>query len=113
MIAEQFNTDLGAQSTTAGYGNWTSFGGGGIIYGVPWLYSGSQLPGQSTTPNAAFPNGINGGVSTHHAGNTVSNFLFTDGHAKSMRPIQTKPAPATSYDSNGHEESNLWDAFRQ
>jgi prepilin-type processing-associated H-X9-DG protein len=37
--------------------------------------------------DAAWPYGKNGGVSAHHF--DQSNFLFVDGHVKSMRPVAT------------------------
>jgi prepilin-type N-terminal cleavage/methylation domain-containing protein/prepilin-type processing-associated H-X9-DG protein len=49
----------------------------------------------------AFPNGPNGGVSAAH--NTFADFLFCDGHVKSMLPIMTNPGGAAN---------NMWDATR-
>jgi prepilin-type N-terminal cleavage/methylation domain-containing protein/prepilin-type processing-associated H-X9-DG protein len=103
MIAEQYNSDL----ESAGVGNnYTAFGGGGE-FEAPWYYA---IPGQNTS--GAYPNGVNGSNSAHHAGNTLSNYLFVDGHVKAMRPIQTNPQPPTGWDSNGNPVSNMWDAIR-
>ena len=55
----------------------------------------------STRVGQAFPNGPNGGVSAAH--NTFANFLFCDGHVKSMLPIMTNPGGAAN---------NMWDATR-
>jgi prepilin-type N-terminal cleavage/methylation domain-containing protein/prepilin-type processing-associated H-X9-DG protein len=48
--------------------------------------------------------GRNGGVSTPY--NDKSNFVFADGHTKSMTPIQTNP------DGVNQPERNMWDGLR-
>ncbi|BDI30074.1 hypothetical protein CCAX7_21250 [Capsulimonas corticalis] len=113
LIAERHQSDLQAETPvdTGLNGNWSNFANGGVIAGQPWAF-GTSLP-DSTRPAAQYPNGPNGGVSAHHSGNLMANFLFVDGHVKSMRPSQTNPQPATGYDSNGHADSNKWDALRQ
>ncbi|MEO7716962.1 MAG: DUF1559 domain-containing protein [Capsulimonas sp.] len=107
MIAEQYNSDL-LKITGNTIGNTTAFGGNGVFV-ADW-YNGT--PGQSSNPTAAYPKGTNESNSTHHVGNTISNYLFVDGHVKAMRPIQTNPQPPTGWDSNGHALSNMWDATR-
>jgi len=69
-------------------------------------YSPQDLP-DGTRALAAFPAGPNGAVSAKHAGGTVANFVFVDGHVKSMRPSDTNPDP------NAKPGSNLWNAIRQ
>jgi len=110
MVCEQYTSDV--TKAASSQGNWSAFSQGGALVGASWFYIGTMIPGQSSTPNDVYPKGINGAVSTHHAGD-LSNFLFVDGHVKSMRPIQTNPQPGKDYDSNGHAGSNMWDALRQ
>ncbi len=64
---------------------------------------GSIIPNGAAT-STAYPLGPNGGVSTKHA--EQANFLFADGHAKSMRPAQTDPDPVNQ------PNKNMWDAKR-
>jgi prepilin-type processing-associated H-X9-DG protein len=69
------------------------------------MYSGF---GPDLIPNGArngnYPLGVNGGVSTKHF--DMANFLFADGHVKSMRPAATNP------DLDGRPQDNMWDATR-
>ncbi|BDI28237.1 hypothetical protein CCAX7_002880 [Capsulimonas corticalis] len=114
LIAEHFNSDMhNAAPSDNNAGNWTNFGDGNVIVGVSWFGEGSQLPDNTRPASTAYPNGPNGAISAHHSGNTMSNFAFVDGHVKAMRPSQTNPQPASGYDSNGHADSNKWDALRQ
>ena len=59
---------------------------------------------QTTTPGAAYPDGQNGAVSAKHNGR--SNFLFCDGHVKTLIPTDTNPDPVNSPDKN------MWNATR-
>jgi len=43
-------------------------------------------------------------VSVKHVSDTISNYLFVDGHVKSMRPIDTNPTDQYS--------TNMWLANR-
>jgi prepilin-type N-terminal cleavage/methylation domain-containing protein/prepilin-type processing-associated H-X9-DG protein len=61
--------------------------------------AGSSTPDGDIAANP-YPNGPDGSVSSTHAGQ--SNFLFADGHAKSMKPSATNP------DGWKHPETNLW-----
>ncbi|MCW3062132.1 MAG: prepilin-type N-terminal cleavage/methylation domain [Capsulimonas sp.] len=94
LIGELYSDEATSHGAT---GNWSNFDNGGMFYG-------GRIP-DPTRPAAAYPNGPNGGVSTHHAGDTLANFAFCDGHVKAMRPTQTNPQPSTA-------TSNLWDALR-
>ena len=105
MIAEQYHSDIVASGDTIG--NTTAFGTTGL-FEAPWFKSN---PGYGD-PNKKFPDGIDGINSAHHGGKTMSNYLFIDGHVKSMRPIQTNPNPPTGWDSNGNAVSNMWNATR-
>jgi len=60
------------------------------------------LPAESAS--VTYPNGRRGAVSLTNAGN--SNFVFTDGHAKSMKPEATDPDPVNMKDKN------MWDGTR-
>jgi len=68
--------------------------GGNCFYNA-----GSSTP-DGDIPPAAYPNGPNGSISATHS--LQSNFLFADGHAKSMIPAATNP------DGWNHPELNLW-----
>jgi prepilin-type N-terminal cleavage/methylation domain-containing protein/prepilin-type processing-associated H-X9-DG protein len=56
------------------------------------------------TPNIYNPMGPNGGVMAVHS--QKANFLFTDGHVKSLTPSATNPDPVNQ------PQNNLWDATR-
>jgi len=68
-------------------------------------YGPQEIP-NGTRAAAAYPAGPNGAVSAAHAGGTISNFLFCDGHVKAVRPRDTNPDPGNK------PESNLWNATR-
>jgi prepilin-type processing-associated H-X9-DG protein len=51
-----------------------------------------------------FEYGVNGAVSATYSGQ--SNFVFVDGHAKSMVPSSTDPDPVNQ------PQNNLWDGLR-
>jgi prepilin-type N-terminal cleavage/methylation domain-containing protein/prepilin-type processing-associated H-X9-DG protein len=67
--------------------------------------NGSMIPDGTISSTIPYPNGKSGGISTQHTGQ--SNFVFADGHAKSMKPEQTNP------DGWNHPETNLWVSNRQ
>lgn len=76
---------------------------------VPPLWGGMPGPNgvrNETTPESKrFGWGKNGAISDKHSGQ--GNFVFADGHAKSMKPTQTNPDGVTK------PELNMWDAKRQ
>jgi len=109
LLGEEYHSDL--QTYNTGDGNWSNYGDGGVFTGMPWIWYGAEIP-DNTRAAAAYPNGPNGAVSAHHAGDTMTNFAFTDGHVKAMHPSQTNPQPPTGYDSVGEPVSDLWDAIR-
>jgi prepilin-type N-terminal cleavage/methylation domain-containing protein/prepilin-type processing-associated H-X9-DG protein len=91
MLTESRSSDMSAAGEQIHY----SAGFGGIMTGYQY-YLRAQLPNQCGTVNATttcgkFPFGKNGAVSTH---NGKANFAFSDGHVKSMDPVQTVPNPA-------------------
>jgi len=58
-------------------------------------------------------NGANGAVSVDHAGKTQSNFLFCDGHVKSMSAVATNPDPNGNTETVDYQSlDNMWDAQR-
>ena len=104
MIAEKHQDDV---VKAGGDGNVSGWGPGNIFVNRNWWDwdAGGEIPnGDSTSATGTYPKGPNGAVSTKH--NEMSNFLFTDGHVKTMRPIQTNPDP------KNHPELNMWDATR-
>ena len=104
MIAEKHEDDA-VKNTTTKYGVLSAWGPGDIFSNVNWwdTWASGYMP-DGTRPAAAYPNGPNGAVSIKH--NDMSNFLFVDGHVKTMRPVQTDPDP------DKLPELNMWDATR-
>jgi prepilin-type N-terminal cleavage/methylation domain-containing protein/prepilin-type processing-associated H-X9-DG protein len=108
------------------------YNGGGHAEGVPsqssiammftnfgfWDSSSPQeIPWGANSWTAAFPGTPNGAVTAVHGGQgsptALSNFLFVDGHVKSMTPVSTNPDPYGHIDKNdGQSEDNKWDANR-
>jgi len=102
LVAENHN-DIALQNGL--YGNI-------LIWGLGPIFTNGWASGQSTynvIPNGVntgtYPNGPNGAVTASHTG--LANFLFCDGHVKSMIPSATDP------DMNGQPQNNMWDATRQ
>ncbi len=104
MISEKHEDDA-AKNKATNYGVLTAWGPGDVLSNVNWWdqWASGEIP-NGTLPAAAYPNGPNGAVSIKH--NEMANFLFVDGHVKTMRPIQTNPDPTN------HPELNMWDATR-
>jgi prepilin-type N-terminal cleavage/methylation domain-containing protein/prepilin-type processing-associated H-X9-DG protein len=100
MIAEKSAFYPGATTTQQGpcynWGYETVLTRGGV-YSIP---DGSL----AATADPYDPNGPNGAVTAHHL--EQSNFLFVDGHVKSMRPTATNPNP------NTRPQDNMWDVKR-
>ena len=89
-------------------GNSTWWGYGNMIAGIDGYGMGKamQVPNgtRAATANPYDPAGVNGGVMPVHL--ETANFLFADGHVKSMRPVVTNPDPV------GRPQDNMWDALR-
>ena len=102
LLAEKHQDDVVGAGED---GNVSSWGVGNMFSGKNWWDwdAGGEIPNGTLAP-AAYPNGPNGAVSTKHNG--MANFLFTDGHVKTMRPVQTNPDPTN------HPELNMWNAAR-
>jgi prepilin-type processing-associated H-X9-DG protein len=71
------------------------------IYGENYIGDPCHRIPDASRANAPWPNGKAGGVSAPHFDRT--NFLFVDGHVKSMDPVQT---------NRGGAENNMWDGAR-
>lgn len=119
-VAERFSSD----QQYAG-ANWT-----GGVYVQMWpqnlflgdqyySYWGTAIPNDAnSTAGAAWPGGSLGAVSNHYAGtprgnDAQANFLFVDGHAKTMHPSQTNPDPQFSKTLDLPNSTNMWDALRK
>jgi prepilin-type N-terminal cleavage/methylation domain-containing protein/prepilin-type processing-associated H-X9-DG protein len=108
LLAEKHN----GQAVAKGYsGNRTNYHIG--FTGQSWLdtIAPNQIPNGSrtNTDQANYPGGPSGAVTYRHA--EMANFLFCDGHAKAMKPIQTNPQTPTDTAAQ-KTEKNLWDARR-
>jgi prepilin-type N-terminal cleavage/methylation domain-containing protein/prepilin-type processing-associated H-X9-DG protein len=107
MLAESRSDDwrkAKAQYNWQDGANWSNFFGG-VLTGWAW-YIDSQLPNGcgnwgKTVGCGSFPYGKNGAVSVFSNGQ--SNFVFCDGHSKSMNPVATVPATR-----NGSTGDNFW-----
>jgi len=93
-------------------------GGAGLIpngRGATTPYMAQNAAGTSYVVNS---NTQLGAIWTPYS--NQSPFAFCDGHAKSMVPMQTNPNPSGTYvtgpsyslGDNGHDPSNMWDAYR-
>jgi len=104
LVAEKHNSDVKAANGGKG-GVSSSHGPGDVFSNVNWwdAWGAGEIP-DGTKAQAPYPNGPNGAVSIHSNGR--SNFLFTDGHVKSMMPYLTNPDP------KNQPHNNLWDATR-
>ncbi len=70
-------------------------------------YQSDSIPdgSRAATANPYNPSGPNGGVMAIHF--DQANFLFTDGHVKSLRPVATNP------NGNTRPLENMWNVKRQ
>ena len=103
IVAEKHNTEV--KAFNGGLGGVSSKWGPSDLFMNLDINSssfGPQLAPDSSRPAAAYPKGPNGAVSSIHAG--LSNFLFADGHVKSMLPSATNPT--------GSDKTNMWIASR-
>ncbi len=105
MLTEKHNDDA-AKDPATDVGNLSGWGPGCVFDNVNWWdnQAPGELPNGTNSTAAAYPNGPNGAVSFKH--NNLANFLFTDGHVKSMQPYLTNPDPVKL------PGKNLWDATR-
>jgi len=103
LLAERHNTD---SRNVGGYGDATNFSSGFTEAGWVGNIDGTTpyLIPNGTRATAKYPNGPNGAVSAHHS--DLANFLFCDGHAKSMKPASTNPDPTN------RPQDNMWNVTR-
>jgi prepilin-type N-terminal cleavage/methylation domain-containing protein len=81
----------------------TNYGPGLFFSGVFYTRANS-IPNGTRSATAPYPNGRAGSVSAKFSG--MSNFVFADTHAKTMRPELTNPNPSA------RPLDNMWDAKR-
>ena len=99
MLAEQLNQD-GNRSGSAG-ANMSAWASDTLT----GYFGNIAVPDASK--NGAYPFGINGEISTPHGGDqTLTNFLFVDGHVKTLRPVQTDPNEYSDV------KDDMWDCTR-
>jgi prepilin-type N-terminal cleavage/methylation domain-containing protein len=91
-------------------GPWAGGGNGGLIpdggaqQGDGWDMQRSGNPYKSQNNYIYNKNDHDGGVSAPYAGNGV--FVYCDGHAKALKPVQTNP------DAKNRPNDNQWDCYR-
>ncbi|MCC6730237.1 MAG: DUF1559 domain-containing protein [Chthonomonadales bacterium] len=106
LVTEKHNADVVALAN-GNPGNTTNFWLTGVVAGHVCEFgdwSPQNEPDGRRDPSSAYPNGPNGSVSAKHT--AQANFVFCDGHAKSLKPSATNPDPA------GRPQDNMWDATR-
>jgi len=113
MVTERHSSDLSSVTPAPDnvYGNSSGRGDGSSLYNNG-SYPGDNIP-DGTRSGTAFNTGVNGGVSAKHL--ETANFLFADGHVKSMRPVQTNPTGGFSMwdgTKNIPNPKNMWIATR-
>jgi len=105
LMSEKFSADAhqspGAPLNASGFSPDSMF----LAFGMGWMADATSIPNGTVSSTTAYPNGPNGAVSAHHQG--MANFVFCDGHVKSMKPTATDPDP------NGQPQKNMWDATRK
>ena len=114
LLGERTHTDYGSKWKASYFGRGDGHGlqGNAPFSGVDWMdwwIGPAEVPDGAASDagekNENWPHGKSGTVSA--SWNGVANFAFVDGHAKSMKPVQTNP------DKWGRQDKNLWDSFRQ
>ena len=112
MLADKFNADA---QKNGSMGVFSAFCGN-VFMGVDWFdwAAPNEIPNGNKNAdypynfnndaNGKFPKGPSGAVGVNGTGK--SNFLFLDGHAKTMKPEATNPDPKNLPDKN------MWNATR-
>ena len=114
-VTEPAGTVLASEKHNADIQNYESWNPGnvsnywpmGTFGGIPADWGGwgpMYIPDATRNPNTAWPYGPDGSVSAGY--NNQAVFVFTDGHAKSMKPSATDPDPVN------RPQDNMWDATR-
>jgi prepilin-type N-terminal cleavage/methylation domain-containing protein/prepilin-type processing-associated H-X9-DG protein len=78
---------------------WDDTGSAGTYYDI-----GAGIPDGARPTTTKYPFGQEGGAPTRHSG--MTNFVFADGHAKAMKPVQTNPNGQT------RPQDNMWNSQR-
>jgi prepilin-type N-terminal cleavage/methylation domain-containing protein/prepilin-type processing-associated H-X9-DG protein len=97
MLAEMLNQDASLPGVGANMSAWQT-------NTLTNYFQYESMPNGAST--SAYPYGPNGEITPAHTSKTLANFLFADGHVKSMRPSQTDP------DEYNQRQNNMWDATR-
>ena len=114
LLGERTHTDYGGKWAKSMFGRNDGHGlqGNSPFAGVDWMdwwIGPAETPdGRAVNGNGSdrnWPHGMNGTVSATFNG--MANFAFVDGHAKSMKPVQTCP------DKWGQQDKNMWDGSRK
>ena len=102
LLSEKFSADAANSGDTY---NASGYGACSVVLdsGMGWVCTAGIPDG--TKAIATYPNGQNGAISAHHQ--TMANFVFCDGHVKSMKPGATDPNPGSQ------PQNNMWDATRK
>ncbi|CAN5397608.1 hypothetical protein BH11ARM2_BH11ARM2_10850 [soil metagenome] len=106
LLGERHHNDYGPKRA-AKFGSNDGHGlqGNAPFAGISWMDS---WLGPAETPDGAstgaWPEGPDGTVTPAWTGQ--ANFVFVDGHSRSMKPVATCP------DKWGQQDKNLWDASR-
>ncbi len=101
-------TDSNASFGVASGNKWST-----TISGPYYTYAGSAQRIPRGNQTAAYPDGIDGGVTAKHF--DTANFLFADGHVKALKPAVTNPSGnqyAWDGSKNALNPSNMWIANR-
>ena len=109
MIAEKHNGDIASSNPQYGQPS-----GVPDVAASSWFnlftnyYGGEDTPNFGNSTTTPYPDGVNGAVSAAHNGR--ANFLFADGHVKSLIPTSTVNNSYAIYSTT--DAGNLWDALR-
>jgi len=101
-------------------GGWDPYGGSCSYIpnqnGTDWpITAAKDTSNPPSTDQTVYCSYTNGGVSLGHAGKTISNFAFADGHVKTMFPFNTNPLSMSKVGyagQYGSEAGNMWDGTR-
>ncbi|RYG49230.1 prepilin-type N-terminal cleavage/methylation domain-containing protein [bacterium] len=91
-------------SAANGGGNGGLIPDGGLEQANSWDVARNGTEYKSQNGVVYNKNNHDGGVSASYSGTAV--FVFTDGHAKGMKPVATNP------DGKNRPKDNMWDAYR-
>ncbi|AIE86026.1 prepilin-type N-terminal cleavage/methylation domain-containing protein [Fimbriimonas ginsengisoli] len=104
LLGERYASDVLKIPNTANWDAPLSNFGPGVFFSGHFYTRANSIPDGTRSKTAAYPDGPAGSVSAKFSG--LSNFVYADGHAKSLKPEATNPDPAN------HPDLNQWDAKR-